>query len=108
MTMPSPNDPNAKPLSPDGLANQLFDAALMQNPTNPRVVAQQVIDFLASSLFYAITSSKNDVIVYLTEAIIYVASASSADEPTRKELLKKIGDTIADAPPLKPAGPAQR
>lgn len=104
MTIPSDAP---KPLSPDGLANQLFDLALAQNTADPRAAAGQVIQFLTSALFYAVTSSKSDVIVFLTETIIYAVSASSPDEAARKEMLKKIGDTIADAPPLPvPAGPS--
>ena len=105
MTTPNPNDP-AKGLTPDSLVNQLFDVALMQDMSDPHKAARQVIDFLASSLFYAITSSKNDVVVFLTETLIYVVSASSADEASRKELLKHVGDTIANAPPISVSKPA--
>ena len=100
MTTP-PSDPTqGQAPTPDEFVNKLFDAALAQNMTDPRLAARQVIDFLASSLFYAVTSSKGDVVVFLTETLIYVVSATSADEPARKELLKKIGDTIANAPPI--------
>lgn|SRR5574341_552796 len=88
-------------LTPDSLANQLFDAAITQNPSDPREAAHRVIQFLTEALFYAVTSTKNDVIVFLTETLIYVVSSSSGgDEAARKELLKKIGDTIVNAPPL--------
>src|SRR5574342_217860 len=97
---PSQNPNEQKGLTPDGLAGQLFDVAISQNPSDPRGAARQVVDFLASALFYAITSSKGDVIVFLTEALIYMASASAEDEAARKELLKHIGDTIANAPPI--------
>lgn len=105
--MPTPNDPKdpkTQGLNPQGLANQLFDVALMQNPTDPRLVARQVIGFLTEALFYAVTSAKNDPIVFLTETLIYAASISSADEASRKELLKRIGETIAAAPPLPSPG----
>jgi hypothetical protein len=101
--MTTPNDPSQQPLTPNGLVEQLFNAAFAQNP---REAASQVIDFLASSLFYAVTSAKRDVVVFLTEAIIYVVSASSADEAARKELLKHVGDTIANAPPIQTNKPA--
>lgn len=100
MTMPTPNDSKPQALTPDGLANQLFDHAFVQNPTDPRKAAGQVIEFLGAALFYAVTSSKNDVIVFLTETLIYVVSASSADDASRKEMLKKVGDTIANALPI--------
>lgn len=100
MPNPSPSDPNAQMLSPDGLANQLFDAAVLQYKTDPREAARRVIQFLSEALFYAVSSSKSDVIVFLTETIIYVVSAASPDEAARKEMLKSIGETIAAAPPL--------
>jgi len=106
--MTTPSDPK-QGLTPDGLANQLFDVALMQNQTDPRQAARQVVGFLTDALFYAVTSSKSDVIVFLTESLIFVASVSG-DETARKELLKHIGDTIANAPPLptsKPASPGK-
>lgn len=113
MTM-KPNDPAQQAqqgLTPDGLATQLFDAALMLNKmSDPREAAQHVIGFLTESLFYAIASSKNDVIVFLRDMLIHVVSVSSPDENARKEMLKKIGDTITNAPPLptaiKPAASA--
>jgi hypothetical protein len=81
--------------------NQLFDVAIMQNNIkDPREAAHQVIDFLAAALFYAVTSSKGDVVVFLTETLILLASRTSEDEPSRKELLKHIGDTIANAPAI--------
>lgn len=109
-TKPSNPPQGPQPLTPDSLASQLFDAAFMQNKmTDPREAAQQVIGFLTEALFYAVTSAKHDVIVFLTESIIFVASSSAPDEPSRKELLKKIGDTITNAPPIptanRPTGP---
>ena len=96
----TPNDPQ-KGLTPDGLANQLFDLAIQQNMKDPREAARLVIEFLTASLFYAVTSSKNDVIVFLTETLIYMVSASSSgDDAARKALLKHVGDTIANAPPI--------
>ena len=97
MTTPSnPNQPQG--LTPDGLVNQLFDAALMQSTTkDPREVSQQVIDFLGGALVYALTSSKRDVVVFLTETLVYVVSASAVDVEKRKELLKQVSDTIANA-----------
>jgi len=69
-------------LTPEALANQLFDAALGQYSGDPREGARQVI-------------------VFLTEAIVYAAASTASDENARKALLKSIGDTIATAPPLK-------
>ena len=95
-----PNDPAQQGLSPDGLATQLFNAALTLNKMNdPREAAQRVIGFLTESLFYAISSSKNDVIVFLMDSLIYVVSMQAPDDNARKEMLKKIGDTIANAGP---------
>jgi hypothetical protein len=79
--MANPNDPNVQALTPDGLANQLFDAALIQYKTDPREAARQVI-------------------IFLTEAIVYAVSATAGDEGARKALLKSVGDTITTAPPL--------
>ena len=100
--MTTPSNPNqAQGLTPDGLVNQLFDAALMQSTTkDPHEISQQVIDFLGSALVYALTSSKRDVVVFLTETLIYVVSASSADEGARKEMLKQVGETIIAALPV--------
>jgi len=80
------NDPNAQTqLTPDRLANQLFDAALDQFKDNPREAARQVIIFLA-------------------DAVIYAISSTAGDENSRKGLLKEVGDTIASAPPLQNKG----
>lgn len=103
--MTTPNDAS-KGLTPEGLVNQLFDVVLMQSKGDPHVAARQVIDFLGASLFYAITSSKNDVVVFLTDTLIRVISASSADEIARKELLKHVGDTIANAQPPSASTPS--
>lgn len=78
--MATPNDPNTHSLSPDQLANQLFDAALMQYRSDPREAARQVI-------------------VFLTETLIYAITGTAGDEVARKALLKSVGDTIASAPP---------
>jgi len=116
MTTPTKSDPNQpQALTPQGLANQLFDVAVAQNfgqkSGDPREAARQVVGFLTESLFYAVSSTKNDLIVFLTETIILVVSSSSAgDEAARKELLKHVGDAIANAPPLpvnKPAAAGQ-
>lgn len=103
--MTTPNDAS-NGLTPERLANQLFDAALTQNTGDPREVARRVIEFLASSLFYAVTSAKSNVIVFLTETLILMISAQSADEAARKEMLKHVGDTIANAPPIPANQPA--
>ena len=109
--MTTPNDPNQQGLTPEALATQLFDAAfaqgLAQNMTDPREAGRRVVGFLADSLFYALKSTKDDPVVFLTETLIYVAAAScGGDDAARKELLKHIGDTIANAPPLPMRKPA--
>jgi hypothetical protein len=105
---PNQQGPN-QGLTPQVLANQLFDAAvsqaLAQNMTDPREAGRWVARFLADALYYAITSTKDDPVVFLTETLIYVASSScGGDEAARKELLKHIGDTIANAPPIPKPG----
>ncbi len=77
--MPTPNAPNSQSFSPDQLANQLFDVAIGQFPTDPREAARQVIIFLTSSLIYAIR-------------------ATAGDEAARKALLKSVGESIVAAP----------
>lgn len=103
--MTTPNDAS-NGLTPERLANQLFDAALTQNMGDPSEVARRVIEFLTSSLFYAVNSSKTNVIVFLTETLILMISATSPDEAARKEMLKHVGDTIANAQPIPAATPA--
>lgn len=66
-------------MSPDQLANQLFDVVIAQCKNDPREAARQVIVFLTSSLIYAICST-------------------AGDEVARKALLKSVGDSIASAP----------
>jgi hypothetical protein len=73
------NAANAQSLSPDQLANQLFDAVIVQCKNDPREAARQVVVFLTSSLIYAIC-------------------ATAGDEAARKALLKSVGDTITTAP----------
>jgi hypothetical protein len=103
--MTTPNDPSQpqQGLTPDGLVNQLFDVILMQNPTDPRLAARHVIEFLSGALFYAVTSNKGDVVVFLTETLSTVITAASPDEASRKEMLKHVGDMFlaaANAPPI--------
>ena len=78
------NEPT-KQLTPSDLANQLFDAALVQYQSNPREAARQVI-------------------VFLTEALIYTISSTGGDEVARKALLKSVGESIIAAPP--PSSPS--
>jgi len=60
--MTTPNDPNQaqQGLTPDGLANQLFDAAIAQafaqNVSDPREAARRVIIFLTEAIVYAISA----------------------------------------------------
>ncbi len=98
--MPTLNKDSTKMLTPEGLVEQLFNGVLQQNLANPKQAAGQVIAFLSKALFYAITSSKNDPVVFLTETLILAASSSAEDETARKELLKYIADMISNAPPI--------
>lgn len=129
--MPTPTPPTAtapKPLTPEGLANQMFDGAFAQNPKDPRAVAGQVIGFLSDALFYAVKSSKtdpivfltelllsavaaskNDPIVFLTETLVHVVASSSGDDASRVEMLTHISNVLAyaaqQAPKPAPAAP---
>jgi hypothetical protein len=95
-----PNSPaQGQPVTPEVLVNQLFDAAVMAGGGDP---TEHVIGFLTNSLFYALTSAKRDLIVFLTEALLYISAMSAPDEASRKELLKKISETLLNAPPLQP------
>ncbi len=99
-TPSNPNQPQG--LTPELLANQLFDAVMTQGAIkDPREIGRVTARFLADALYYAITSTKDDPIVFMTEVIIHLASAATAgDDAGRKELLKHIGDTITNAPPI--------
>lgn len=74
MPMPSMNDP--KPLSPKDLADQLFDAVLLQAKGDYREAAGQVILFLKEALVYAVLSS------------------AGGDDAAKKGLLKSVGESI--------------
>lgn len=94
--MTNPNDPNAQMMTPQNLANQLFDKIAMQNAGKPQEVATHVIGFLANSLMYAISSAKADPVAYLTETLLGVVMATtSGDEASRKEQLKTISSIFA-------------
>jgi hypothetical protein len=91
--MTTPNDPNqGQGLTPDGLANQLFDAAIAQamaqNMSDPREAARRVI-------------------IFLTEALVYAISSTTGDDVARKALLKNVGETIISAPQL-PGSPGSK
>lgn len=82
MSMPSTNEP--KMLSPKDLADQLFDAALLQVKGNHREAAGQVILFLKEAFVYAVLSS------------------AGGDDAAKKALLKSEGESIValtQAPP---------
>lgn len=83
----NPNEAT-KELRPSDLANQLFDASILQNRSNPREAARQVI-------------------VFLTEAIIYAISSTASDDNARKALLKSVGESIiaAQSPAAPPGAP---
>lgn len=82
---PSPPSQTPQMLNPDGLANQLFDAALIQHKSDPREAARRVI-------------------MFLTESLVYAISSTASDEAARKAMLKSVGDMITAAPqiPKKP------
>jgi hypothetical protein len=113
MPMPTPNEA-VKMLTPDGLTNQLFDGAWKQNPKDPQLAARQVIDFLASALLFALKSSKNDPVVFLTGALIDVIGFTAEDENARKELLTHISGILTQAaqqvvqPPAQPPTATQQ
>lgn len=77
-----PNDPT-KQLTPPDLANQLFDAAVVQYRSDPREAARRVI-------------------IFLTETLVYAISATAGDEAARQALLKSVGESIIVAPPMPP------
>ena len=81
------NQSNTKQLRPADLANQLFDAALLQYRSDPREAARQVI-------------------VFLSETLVYAISATAGDEVARKAMLKSIGESIVASPQQAPVGGA--
>jgi len=107
--MPNPTNPNDanKQLTPDVLVNQLFDKVLMQNPSQPRQAARQVVDFLMASVLYALSSSKDDPVVFMTETLVNVIGAMAPDEGPRKEMLKYISEMLAAAAEGPPAAAQQ-
>jgi hypothetical protein len=73
-----PNEP-MKQMTPADLANQLFDAVLPQYQSAPREGLRQVI-------------------VFLTETLVYAISQSTRDEEARRAMLKSVGELIASGP----------
>ena len=91
MTTPSnPNQPQG--ITPEGLANQLFDLSIAQafaeNQSDPREAARRVI-------------------MFLTEALVYAISSSAGDDVARKAMLKDIGERIIAASPI-PGSPGSK
>ena len=82
----NPNEPT-KPMTPHDLANQLFDAALVQYMSDPPEAARQVI-------------------IFLTEAVVYAISSSAGDANARAALLKSVGESILNAPSASPPASA--
>lgn len=76
----APNE--TKQLTPTDLVNQLFDAAIVQYG-DPHAAARELV-------------------VFLTEALLYAISATVGDETARKALLKSVGDSIAAWQPPTP------
>ena len=102
---------NAQPMTPQGLAEHLFNTAFAQNPKAASQIATQVIEYLGQALFHAISAAKHDPVAYMTEALINTVVATSEDEAARREVLKHISDIIGQiatqpsAPP-QPGAPA--
>ncbi len=90
--MTTPSNPNQQGLTPDNLANQLFDAAIAQafaeNVNDPREAARRVI-------------------IFLTEALVYAISSTAGDDAARTALLKNVGETIIAAP-ARPGSPGSK
>lgn len=109
MTTPANNQNPQQGLTPESLASQLFDIALMQSASkDPGEITQQVIDFLGGALVYALTSAKRDIVLFFTETLLFFATASSPDPAQRAAMLKQISDMFANAataPPETPPGP---
>ena len=121
--MPTPpTNTNAPKMTPEGLANKLFDDAFAQNPKDLRAIQGQIVGFLSDALFYAVKSaktdpivfltellltavaaSKNDPIVFLTETLVHVIAASSGDDAARVEMLKYISEILIHAAQQAPA-----
>ena len=80
----NPND-QTKQLTPAELANQLFDAALIQF-NDPNKAAQSLI-------------------MFLTEAIVYTIASTSSNEEMRAAYLKNVAEIISTAPPLSSGNP---
>jgi len=98
MTTPANNQNQTEGLTPESLANKLFDIALSQGgTTDPEQLSQQVIDFLGGALVYALTSAKRDVVIFFTETLLYFAAHSSPDPAQRAAVLKQISDAFAHA-----------
>jgi hypothetical protein len=70
----STNEPST--LSPKDLADQLFDAALLQVKGDLREAAGQVVIFLKEALVYAVLAS------------------AGGDEAAKKGLLRSVGEAI--------------
>ena len=77
---------STKQLTPPDLANQLFDAAVVQCKNDPREAARRVI-------------------LFLTETLVYAIGATAGDEAARKALLKGVGESIVAAPQHPMTGP---
>ncbi len=75
----NPSD-GTKQMTPADLANQLFDAAILQHQSDPREAARLVINFLM-------------------EATVYAVVATAGDDVARKAMLKSVGETISSAQP---------
>ena len=89
MTTPQ-NNAQPVPMSPQALAEHLFNTAFMQNPKDAQLIATQVIEFLGRALFHAINSAKYDPVAYMTEALINTVVVTSEDDTARREVLKHI------------------
>jgi hypothetical protein len=74
---------DTNPVTPEQLANQLFDAVLPMCNNDPRETARQVI-------------------LFLEQALIYAVASTAGDEAARKAMLKSVGETIIEGTLPKP------
>jgi hypothetical protein len=85
---------NVQSMSPQALAEHLFNTAFMQNPKDAQLIATQVIEYLGRALFHAINSAKYDPVAYMTEALINTVVVTSEDDAARREVLKHISHIL--------------
>jgi hypothetical protein len=95
-------------MSPQALAEHLFNTAFMQNPKDAQLIATQVIEYLGRALFHAINSAKYDPVAYMTEALINTVVVTSEDDAARREVLKHISHILGQIATQQPQQPQQQ